>query len=109
MLLTGLTKQTRLKKNHQVLPVLTKADLKYINLLNVCSLALLTSNFSTSRSVFVTFLNLSSPNFLKGNIDNERLALARQRIPFRYGRVVDEWLYEKGNKKPFNSTNDLTA
>uniref|UniRef100_A0A3Q2ZPY6 Neurexin-1-like n=1 Tax=Kryptolebias marmoratus TaxID=37003 RepID=A0A3Q2ZPY6_KRYMA len=42
--------------------------------------------------------------FPSGNIDNERLALARQRIPFRYGRVVDEWLYEKGRQLTiFNS------
>ncbi|KTF83592.1 hypothetical protein cypCar_00027183, partial [Cyprinus carpio] len=30
-----------------------------------------------------------------GNIDNERLAIARQRIPYRLGRVVDEWLLDK--------------
>ncbi|XP_015471937.1 neurexin-2-like [Parus major] len=32
-----------------------------------------------------------------GSGDSERLALARQRIPFRLGRVVDEWLLDKGN------------
>ncbi|XP_061562711.1 neurexin 1a isoform X5 [Phycodurus eques] len=31
-----------------------------------------------------------------GNIDNERLAIARQRIPYRLGRVVDDWLLDKG-------------
>lgn len=36
-----------------------------------------------------------SLNF-KGNNDNERLAIARQRIPYRLGRVVDEWLLDKG-------------
>lgn len=36
-----------------------------------------------------------SLNF-KGNIDNERLAIARQRIPYRLGRVVDDWLLDKG-------------
>ncbi|EPY80337.1 hypothetical protein CB1_000843033 [Camelus ferus] len=30
-----------------------------------------------------------------GNNDNERLAIARQRIPYRLGRVVDEWLLDK--------------
>ncbi|EPQ06496.1 Neurexin-2-alpha [Myotis brandtii] len=30
-----------------------------------------------------------------GNFDNERLAIARQRIPYRLGRVVDEWLLDK--------------
>ncbi|MGH0137666.1 UNVERIFIED_CONTAM: hypothetical protein FKN15_071622 [Acipenser sinensis] len=34
-----------------------------------------------------------------GNNDNERLAIARQRIPYRLGRVVDEWLLDKGNQK----------
>ncbi|XP_027862680.1 neurexin-1a isoform X20 [Xiphophorus couchianus] len=39
-----------------------------------------------------------------GNIDNERLALARQRIPYRLGRVVDEWLLDKGRQLTiFNS------
>ncbi|KAA8582800.1 hypothetical protein FQN60_006471, partial [Etheostoma spectabile] len=32
---------------------------------------------------------------LGGNFDNERLAIARQRIPYRLGRVVDEWLLDK--------------
>uniref|UniRef100_A0A8V5GBL8 Uncharacterized protein n=1 Tax=Melopsittacus undulatus TaxID=13146 RepID=A0A8V5GBL8_MELUD len=36
--------------------------------------------------------------------DSERLALARQRIPFRLGRVVDEWLLDKGRQLTiFNS------
>ncbi|MGH0159327.1 UNVERIFIED_CONTAM: hypothetical protein FKN15_037124 [Acipenser sinensis] len=35
-----------------------------------------------------------------GNNDNERLAIARQRIPYRLGRVVDEWLLDK---EPFYS------
>ncbi|KAM6289121.1 LOW QUALITY PROTEIN: neurexin-2-like, partial [Aegotheles albertisi] len=30
-----------------------------------------------------------------GSGDGERLALARQRIPYRLGRVVDEWLLDK--------------
>ncbi|XP_061815173.1 neurexin-1a-like isoform X17 [Nerophis lumbriciformis] len=39
-----------------------------------------------------------------GNNDNERLAIARQRIPFRLGRVVDEWLLDKGRQLTiFNS------
>ncbi|XP_017268440.1 neurexin-1a isoform X5 [Kryptolebias marmoratus] len=39
-----------------------------------------------------------------GNIDNERLALARQRIPFRLGRVVEDWLLDKGRQLTiFNS------
>ncbi|KAJ8337481.1 hypothetical protein SKAU_G00364470, partial [Synaphobranchus kaupii] len=33
--------------------------------------------------------------FPSGNIDIERLAIARQRIPYRLGRVVDEWLLDK--------------
>ncbi|XP_023201823.1 neurexin-1-beta isoform X7 [Xiphophorus maculatus] len=42
--------------------------------------------------------------FPSGNFDNERLALARQRIPYRLGRVVDEWLLEKGRQLTiFNS------
>ncbi|XP_053305693.1 neurexin-2-beta isoform X6 [Spea bombifrons] len=36
--------------------------------------------------------------------DSERLALARQRIPYRLGRVVDEWLLDKGRQLTiFNS------
>ncbi|XP_077143422.1 neurexin-2-beta isoform X12 [Ranitomeya variabilis] len=39
-----------------------------------------------------------------GNPDSERLALARQRIPYRLGRVVDEWLLDKGRQLTiFNS------
>ncbi|XP_069501152.1 neurexin-2-beta isoform X6 [Ambystoma mexicanum] len=39
-----------------------------------------------------------------GNFDNERLAIARQRIPYRLGRVVDEWLQDKGRQLTiFNS------
>ncbi|XP_068116171.1 neurexin-2-beta isoform X7 [Hyperolius riggenbachi] len=39
-----------------------------------------------------------------GNPDSERLALARQRIPYRLGRVVDEWLTDKGRQLTiFNS------
>ncbi|XP_036379307.1 neurexin 2a isoform X3 [Megalops cyprinoides] len=39
-----------------------------------------------------------------GNFDNERLAIARQRIPYRIGRVVDEWLLDKGRQLTiFNS------
>ncbi|XP_032992064.1 neurexin-2-beta isoform X21 [Lacerta agilis] len=39
-----------------------------------------------------------------GNSDNERLAIARQRIPYRLGRVVDEWLLDKGRQLTiFNS------
>ncbi|XP_039222097.1 neurexin-2-beta isoform X10 [Crotalus tigris] len=39
-----------------------------------------------------------------GNTDNERLAIARQRIPYRLGRVVDEWLLDKGRQLTiFNS------
>uniref|UniRef100_A0AAR2JZP9 Neurexin 1 n=1 Tax=Pygocentrus nattereri TaxID=42514 RepID=A0AAR2JZP9_PYGNA len=39
-----------------------------------------------------------------GNIDNERLAIARQRIPYRLGRVVDDWLLDKGRQLTiFNS------
>uniref|UniRef100_A0A671PV49 Neurexin-2-like n=1 Tax=Sinocyclocheilus anshuiensis TaxID=1608454 RepID=A0A671PV49_9TELE len=42
--------------------------------------------------------------FPSGNIDNERLAIARQRIPYRLGRVVDEWLLDKGRQLTiFNS------
>uniref|UniRef100_A0A8C5HGG6 Neurexin-2-like n=1 Tax=Gouania willdenowi TaxID=441366 RepID=A0A8C5HGG6_GOUWI len=39
-----------------------------------------------------------------GHYDNERLAIARQRIPYRLGRVVDEWLLDKGRQLTiFNS------
>ncbi|XP_067278225.1 neurexin-1a isoform X4 [Pseudorasbora parva] len=39
-----------------------------------------------------------------GSIDSERLAIARQRIPYRLGRVVDEWLLDKGRQLTiFNS------
>ncbi|XP_068456859.1 neurexin-2-beta-like isoform X6 [Clinocottus analis] len=39
-----------------------------------------------------------------GHFDNERLAIARQRIPYRLGRVVDEWLLDKGRQLTiFNS------
>ncbi|XP_031440912.1 neurexin-2 isoform X4 [Clupea harengus] len=42
--------------------------------------------------------------FPSGSFDSERLAIARQRIPFRLGRVVDEWLLEKGRQLTiFNS------
>uniref|UniRef100_A0A8C7YHH4 Neurexin 2b n=1 Tax=Oryzias sinensis TaxID=183150 RepID=A0A8C7YHH4_9TELE len=42
--------------------------------------------------------------FPSGNPDYERLAIARQRIPYRLGRVVDEWLLEKGRQLTiFNS------
>ncbi|XP_042184390.1 neurexin-1-beta-like isoform X6 [Oncorhynchus tshawytscha] len=42
--------------------------------------------------------------FPTGNFDNERLAIARQRIPYRLGRVVDEWLLDKGRQLTiFNS------
>ncbi|XP_041099252.1 neurexin-2-beta-like [Polyodon spathula] len=44
-----------------------------------------------------------SPDKL-GNFDSERLAIARQRIPYRLGRVVDEWLLDKGRQLTiFNS------
>ncbi|XP_062858990.1 neurexin 1a isoform X2 [Trichomycterus rosablanca] len=43
-----------------------------------------------------------------GNFDNERLAIARQRIPYRLGRVVDEWLLDKGRQLTiFNSQNTI--
>ncbi|XP_054899546.1 neurexin 2a isoform X5 [Poeciliopsis prolifica] len=39
-----------------------------------------------------------------GHYDNERLAIARQRIPYRLGRVVDEWINDKGRQLTiFNS------
>ncbi|XP_061559363.1 neurexin-2-like isoform X6 [Phycodurus eques] len=39
-----------------------------------------------------------------GHYDNERLAIARQRIPYRLNRVVDEWLLDKGRQLTiFNS------
>ncbi|XP_051996122.1 neurexin 2b isoform X3 [Xyrauchen texanus] len=42
--------------------------------------------------------------FPSGNFDSERLAIARQRIPYRLGRVVDEWLLDKGRQLTiFNS------
>ncbi|KAM8946859.1 neurexin-1 isoform 5-T5 [Pelodytes ibericus] len=42
--------------------------------------------------------------FPAGNNDNERLAIARQRIPYRLGRVVDDWLLDKGRQLTiFNS------
>ncbi|KAG5853239.1 hypothetical protein ANANG_G00070970 [Anguilla anguilla] len=42
--------------------------------------------------------------FPSGNNDIERLAIARQRIPYRLGRVVDEWLLDKGRQLTiFNS------
>ncbi|XP_055084846.1 neurexin 2b isoform X6 [Periophthalmus magnuspinnatus] len=42
--------------------------------------------------------------FPSGNFDNDRLAIARQRIPYRLGRVVDEWLLDKGRQLTiFNS------
>uniref|UniRef100_A0A4W5PZI2 Laminin G domain-containing protein n=1 Tax=Hucho hucho TaxID=62062 RepID=A0A4W5PZI2_9TELE len=42
-----------------------------------------------------------------GNFDNERLAIARQRIPYRLGRVVDEWLLDKGKQKINSSIKQL--
>ncbi|XP_041447474.1 neurexin-2 isoform X3 [Xenopus laevis] len=43
-----------------------------------------------------------------GNPDSERLALARQRIPYRLGRVVDEWLLDKGRQLTiFNSQAEI--
>ncbi|KAK6305632.1 hypothetical protein J4Q44_G00244120 [Coregonus suidteri] len=43
-----------------------------------------------------------------GNFDNERLAIARQRIPYRLGRVVDEWLLDKGRQLTiFNSQAEI--
>uniref|UniRef100_A0A3P8ZDP0 Neurexin 1 n=1 Tax=Esox lucius TaxID=8010 RepID=A0A3P8ZDP0_ESOLU len=45
-----------------------------------------------------------------GNIDNERLAIARQRIPYRLGRVVDDWLLDKGRQLTiFNSQTTVTV
>eukprot|EP00063_Salmo_salar_P059983 XP_014034818.1 PREDICTED: neurexin-1a-like isoform X12 [Salmo salar] len=45
-----------------------------------------------------------------GNIDNERLAIARQRIPYRLGRVVDDWLFDKGRQLTiFNSQTTVTV
>ncbi|XP_052417696.1 neurexin-2-like isoform X6 [Carassius gibelio] len=42
--------------------------------------------------------------FPSGGFDSERLAIARQRIPYRLGRVVDEWLLDKGRQLTiFNS------
>ncbi|CAB1333123.1 unnamed protein product, partial [Coregonus sp. 'balchen'] len=42
------------------------------------------------------------------NFDNERLAIARQRIPYRLGRVVDEWLLDKGRQLTiFNSQAEI--
>ncbi|XP_016376363.1 neurexin-2-like [Sinocyclocheilus rhinocerous] len=42
--------------------------------------------------------------FPSGVFDSERLAIARQRIPYRLGRVVDEWLLDKGRQLTiFNS------
>uniref|UniRef100_A0A8C2CKI1 Neurexin 2 n=1 Tax=Cyprinus carpio TaxID=7962 RepID=A0A8C2CKI1_CYPCA len=42
--------------------------------------------------------------FPSGSFDSERLAIARQRIPYRLGRVVDEWLLDKGRQLTiFNS------
>ncbi|XP_064359342.1 neurexin-2-like [Dromaius novaehollandiae] len=42
--------------------------------------------------------------FPAGSADSERLAIARQRIPYRLGRVVDEWLLDKGRQLTiFNS------
>uniref|UniRef100_UPI00358E6DCA neurexin-1-beta-like isoform X3 n=1 Tax=Myxine glutinosa TaxID=7769 RepID=UPI00358E6DCA len=39
-----------------------------------------------------------------GNIGSDRLALARQRIPYRLGRIVDDWLVDKGRQLTiFNS------
>ncbi|XP_039594407.1 neurexin 1a isoform X5 [Polypterus senegalus] len=43
-----------------------------------------------------------------GNNDNERLVIARQRIPYRLGRVVDEWLLDKGRQLTiFNSQTSI--
>ncbi|KTG00505.1 hypothetical protein cypCar_00046064, partial [Cyprinus carpio] len=33
--------------------------------------------------------------FPSGSFNSERLAIARQRIPYLLGRVVDEWLLDK--------------
>ncbi|XP_036802091.1 neurexin-1a-like isoform X18 [Oncorhynchus mykiss] len=45
-----------------------------------------------------------------GNIDNERLAIARQRIPYRLGRIVDDWLLDKGRQLTiFNSQTTVTV
>uniref|UniRef100_UPI00358E490C neurexin-1-beta-like isoform X2 n=1 Tax=Myxine glutinosa TaxID=7769 RepID=UPI00358E490C len=47
--------------------------------------------------------------FPTGNIDSERMALARQRIPYRLGRVVDDWLVDKGRQLTiFNSQATIT-
>nr|XP_023867574.1 neurexin-2-like [Salvelinus alpinus] len=57
--------------------------------------------------IMATYINLLPSvfsKFSKGNFDNERLAIARQRIPYRLGRVVDEWLLDKGRQLTiFNS------
>ncbi|KAI4587209.1 hypothetical protein MJG53_004996 [Ovis ammon polii x Ovis aries] len=53
-------------------------------------------------AIAITLIVLWVP--VKGNNDNERLAIARQRIPYRLGRVVDEWLLDKGRQLTiFNS------
>uniref|UniRef100_A0A8C1TIF9 Neurexin 2 n=1 Tax=Cyprinus carpio TaxID=7962 RepID=A0A8C1TIF9_CYPCA len=42
--------------------------------------------------------------FPSGSFNSERLAIARQRIPYLLGRVVDEWLLDKGRQLTiFNS------
>uniref|UniRef100_A0A673FRY5 Neurexin 1 n=1 Tax=Sinocyclocheilus rhinocerous TaxID=307959 RepID=A0A673FRY5_9TELE len=52
----------------------------------------------------IVSLTQTNTHLLLGNIDNERLAIARQRIPYRLGRVVDEWLLDKGRQLTiFNS------
>ncbi|KAB0345655.1 hypothetical protein FD754_022581 [Muntiacus muntjak] len=41
------------------------------------------------RSCFLNF---------KGNTDNERFQMVKQKIPFKYNRPVEEWLQEKGRQ-----------
>ncbi|XP_052316700.1 neurexin-1-like [Oncorhynchus keta] len=67
------------------------------------SLSLFEGERSESQSN-VNLLPSVFSKFSKGNFDNERLAIARQRIPYRLGRVVDEWLLDKGRQLTiFNS------
>lgn len=52
-------------------------------------------------SWLIDFSDCSLSCFLnfKGNTDNERFQMVKQKIPFKYNRPVEEWLQEKGNHR----------
>ncbi|KAJ8781167.1 hypothetical protein J1605_011151 [Eschrichtius robustus] len=62
------------------------------------------SHWIVRRTIKLDSPEVKTPHFHYRNNDNERLAIARQRIPYRLGRVVDEWLLDKGRQLTiFNS------